>query len=384
MQLLETGLLHADPHPGNLLYTTEGCIGFLDFGLLCRLKKEHQNAMLASIVHIVNKDWEGLAYDLVSMDVVLPGTNLHHVTVDLAEALGVIHYRDGIPDIKFSLVLGKVWSIALKYHFRMPPYFTLVLRSLASFEGMAVAADKNFRTFQAAYPYVINKLLYDNSASTRRTLYSVIFNKTREIQWQKILLILKIGSLRIRSTGINSSSSNMPEHKICEQDVYKLANLMLMLLPSRNGAVLRRLLMTADPVSLTRAVISKNAITFRRHASVVLADVICRRLLKACIGDDASSRYTGLLLEVEGQVKTSYDSQFYTIMRDHRLRLIFYRLLGQVRRHPVLMVRACWSCFTIAAMALVISLPRFIAYCSLSFVSSLSFLPRKIAVGFQP
>jgi len=27
VQLLETGLLHADPHPGNLRYTPEGCVG---------------------------------------------------------------------------------------------------------------------------------------------------------------------------------------------------------------------------------------------------------------------------------------------------------------------------------------------------------------------
>lgn len=32
-------------------------------------------------------------------------------------------------------VLGKIVSVAIKYHFRMPPYFTLLLRSLASFEG---------------------------------------------------------------------------------------------------------------------------------------------------------------------------------------------------------------------------------------------------------
>lgn len=39
--------------------------------------------------------------------------------------------------------------------------------------GLALAADQNFKTFQAAYPYVVQKLLYDNSASTRRILYSV-------------------------------------------------------------------------------------------------------------------------------------------------------------------------------------------------------------------
>jgi aarF domain-containing kinase len=31
VQLLETGLLHADPHPGNLRYTSSGEIGFVSF-----------------------------------------------------------------------------------------------------------------------------------------------------------------------------------------------------------------------------------------------------------------------------------------------------------------------------------------------------------------
>ncbi|KAG5557403.1 hypothetical protein RHGRI_007601 [Rhododendron griersonianum] len=134
IQLLETGLLHADPHPGNLRYTSTGEIGFLDFGLLCRMQKKHQFAMLASIVHIVNGDWSLLVQALTDMDVVRPGTNIRRVTMDLEDALGEVEFKDGIPDVKFSKVLGKIWSIALKYHFRMPPYYTLVLRSLASLE----------------------------------------------------------------------------------------------------------------------------------------------------------------------------------------------------------------------------------------------------------
>ena len=34
IQLLETGFLHADPHPGNLLRTPEGRICILDYGLM--------------------------------------------------------------------------------------------------------------------------------------------------------------------------------------------------------------------------------------------------------------------------------------------------------------------------------------------------------------
>lgn len=36
-----------------------------------------------------------------------------------------------------------------------------------------MAADKNFKTFQAAYPYVVRKLLTENTLETRRILYSV-------------------------------------------------------------------------------------------------------------------------------------------------------------------------------------------------------------------
>ncbi|CAN1798514.1 Uncharacterized protein sll0005 [Linum perenne] len=172
VQLLETGLLHADPHPGNLRYISSGQIGFLDFGLLCQMERKHQYAMLASIVHIVNGDWGSLIHSLMDMDVVRPGTNIRRVTMELEDALGETEFRDGIPDIKFSRVLGTIWSVALKYHFRMPPYYTLVLRSLASLEGLAVAADPSFKTFEAAYPYVVRKLLTENSADTRKILYS--------------------------------------------------------------------------------------------------------------------------------------------------------------------------------------------------------------------
>jgi hypothetical protein len=41
--------------------------------------------------------------------------------------------------------------------------------------GLAVAADENFKTFQAAYPYVVWKLLSDNSLATRRLLNQVSF-----------------------------------------------------------------------------------------------------------------------------------------------------------------------------------------------------------------
>jgi aarF domain-containing kinase len=37
VQLLESGFLHADPHPGNLLKTPDGRLCVLDFGLMTQV-----------------------------------------------------------------------------------------------------------------------------------------------------------------------------------------------------------------------------------------------------------------------------------------------------------------------------------------------------------
>lgn len=41
-QLVTTGVLHADPHPGNLLLTPQGQLAYLDFGLLVAVPQAAQ------------------------------------------------------------------------------------------------------------------------------------------------------------------------------------------------------------------------------------------------------------------------------------------------------------------------------------------------------
>lgn len=388
VQLLETGLLHADPHPGNLRYTPEGRVGFLDFGLLCMMERKHQRAMLASIVHIVNGDWASVVYDLTEMDVVPPKTNLRRVTMDLEDALGEVTFEDGIPEIKFSKVLGKIWSVAFKYHFRMPPYYTLVLRSLASLEGLAVAADGTFKTFQAAYPYVVRKLLSENSLETRRLLNQAIFNKRKEFQWQKIDAFLKLASAR---TNFKYNSEVLPEPDMKSMNVASLveisdaysldraiatperalhtANLCVRLLLSKESIVIRRLIMTANAKSLARDLISRDALMFRVLLSKVIADVVYQWMLSA----------TGLKRVMETKIQTPMTTgkneghlvlaeEPSTLMvlqaavKDRRMQLMFTKFVRELREEPVLMIRVSWNVFLISVSSAAVGLHRFLVF----------------------
>ncbi|CAO2047107.1 unnamed protein product [Urochloa humidicola] len=395
VQLLETGLLHADPHPGNLRYTPEGHVGFLDFGLLCVMERKHQRAMLASIVHIVNGDWASLVYDLTEMDVVPPNTNLRRVTMDLEDALGEVTFEEGIPVIKFSKVLGKIWSVAFKYHFRMPPYYTLVLRSLASLEGLAVAADGTFKTFQAAYPYVVRKLLSDNSLATRRLLNQAIFNKRKEFQWQKIGAFLKLASAR---SNFKYNSAALPEPDAKDVNVASLveisgsldrstatperashtANLCVRLLLSKDSAVIRRLIMTANAKSLARDLISRDALMFRVLLSKVIADVICQWMLNVTGFKRVAEtriRTPMTIGEDDGRLVLSEESStvmaLQAAVRDRRMQVIFSKFVRELREEPVLMVRVGWNMFVISVTSAAVTLHRFIVFLSEEYLPTL-------------
>ncbi|KAL8166598.1 hypothetical protein V2J09_008097 [Rumex salicifolius] len=376
VQLLETGLLHADPHPGNLRYTTSGQIGFLDFGLMCRMEKKHQLAMLASIVHIVNGDWASLVDALLDMDIVKPGTNTRRVTLELENSLGEVQFNEGIPDVKFSKVLGKIWSLALKYHFKMPPYYTLVLRSLASLEGLAIAADDDFKTFEAAYPYVVRKLLTDNSYTSRKILHSVVLNNKGEFQWQRLGLFLRVGATRngLQKLGATNNDASPKSSAKMNRNTFSTANFVLRLLPSKDGVVIRRLLMTANGASLLQAMLSKEAVVFRQQICQGIADVIYKWMMTPFVKDHSYSSYNHL-------TGPTFSNEYESILRDRRLKVILIKILADTRKDTLLFLRFCCTSLVTLVSAFAISCHRFVVSLSTSFIGQINLAPTQVAVS---
>ncbi|OWM70178.1 hypothetical protein CDL15_Pgr026028 [Punica granatum] len=365
IQLLETGLLHADPHPGNLRYTSSGKLGFLDFGLLCRMERRHQFAMLASIVHIVNGDWASLVQALTEMDVVRPGTNLRRVTLDLEYALGEVEFRDGIPDVKFSRIAEVCFSYAVI------PSILVIVKGL-SHVSLAVAGDRNFKTFEAAYPYVVRKLLMENSVETRRILHSVVFTKKKEFRWERLSLFLRVGTTRKTLQGLVASNAEASVDLVPKSSTgaVNMANLVLRLLPSKDGVILRRLLMTADGASLVQAMVSKEAVFFRQQLCGVIADTLYKWM------SDAIGLCSMVPANREAPVQ---DHQ--VILRDRRIRVIALKALGDARRDPLLMLRLCWVSFVMGLTASAMACHRVIVNLSEAYFGPISLVPKRFAIS---
>ncbi len=188
-QLLEHGFFHADPHPGNLLATPDGKLAYLDFGMMSEIQPQQRYGLIEAIVHVVNRDFDALAYDYVKLDFLTPDVDLTPIIPAFsrvfADAQGA-----SVADLNIKTITDDLSELMYEYPFRVPPYYALIIRSLVTLEGVAIYIDPTFKVLSEAYPYVSKRLLTDPSPELRDSLKDLLFKDGR-FRWNRLENLLK-------------------------------------------------------------------------------------------------------------------------------------------------------------------------------------------------
>ncbi|MCE3216081.1 hypothetical protein HAX54_004748 [Datura stramonium] len=167
--------------------------------------------------------------------------------------------------------------------------------------------------------------------------------------------------------------------------VFDVANLVLRILPSKDGIVLRRLLMTADGASLVRAFVSEEAKFFRQHLCSIVADIISQWIFEALGSNVTSSpvQLTGAPKVMLGSSSAVFSRDYgcKSILRDRRLKLILFNVLGSARKHPILMMRLFCSSCLIFVKASALACHRFLVCISNAYLDCVSLASREVVVG---
>ena len=188
-QLLEHGFFHADPHPGNLLAMPDGRLAYLDFGMMSEVKPYQRYGLIEAIVHLVNRDFDGLAHDYVKLEFLTPDTDLTPIIPAFAsvfnDALGA-----SVAEINIKSITDQLSSLMYDYPFTVPAYYALIIRSLVTLEGIAIHVDPEFKVLSKAYPYVAKRLLTDQSPELRESLKDLLF-KDGSFRWNRLENLLR-------------------------------------------------------------------------------------------------------------------------------------------------------------------------------------------------
>ena len=233
-QLLEFGYFHADPHPGNLFALQGrsgdmGHVGYVDFGMMDSISDRDRLTLTGAVVHLINRDFEGLAEDFQDLGFLSPTADLSPIIPALEEVLGG-SLGESVGSFNFKAITDRFSELMFDYPFRVPARFALIIRAVVSQEGLALRLDPDFKIISVAYPYVARRLLAGDTSEMREKLLDVIFDDSGRLRLERLESLLEVVGQGAPSPGA---------------ELLPVAGAGLRLLFSRDGADLRkRLLLT--------------------------------------------------------------------------------------------------------------------------------------------
>jgi len=221
--LLDTGTLHCDPHPGNLLRTTDGKLCILDWGMTLSVPPDLQYALLELIAHINVEDYNNIPQDFINL-----GFSPEGVTADRLKTSGITEgltfafrqlSQGGGPkkiqervkeefkerygsdlsdqelrekakdemiqtmetqlesegvDVKGVTNVMEEMSRRNRELFQLPPYVLYVARAFSTLEGIGLTIDENYAIVQECYPYLARRLFTDKSPRAKKALRAML------------------------------------------------------------------------------------------------------------------------------------------------------------------------------------------------------------------
>ncbi|HWH75224.1 MAG TPA: AarF/UbiB family protein [Methylibium sp.] len=167
--IVEDGLFHADPHPGNVFYLPGNRIAFIDFGMVGRLSQRRREELLALLLGLVEREPAAVA------DVLIDWTD-HHEAIDTARLETAIEsfvdQYHGVPlaDLHLGQMLADVTSILREHRLGLPPDLALLIKAFVSLEGMGRGLDPAFHMAAEALPLLkrVLRARYQPRALARR------------------------------------------------------------------------------------------------------------------------------------------------------------------------------------------------------------------------
>ncbi len=151
--IMDDGVFHADPHPGNLAVTDEGRIVFYDFGMSGRVDPFVQEKIVDFYIAVANQDIDGILDALVEIGTLSPeadrGVMAEVMEIAIQDARG-----EDVEQYRVNQIVGQVEDSIYEFPLRLPKNLALVLRVATVVEGVCVTLDEDFDFISVATDYL--------------------------------------------------------------------------------------------------------------------------------------------------------------------------------------------------------------------------------------
>ena len=161
--IVDDGVFHADPHPGNLAVTDGGEIIFYDFGMSGTVDPFIQDKIIDFYLAVANQDIDAILDTLIEMGTLSPEAD-RQVMGDVMELAIADARGEDIEQYRVQQIIEQVESTIYEFPLRLPRNLALILRVATVVEGVCVTLDPDFDFISVATDYLQQEGYYEETA----------------------------------------------------------------------------------------------------------------------------------------------------------------------------------------------------------------------------
>ena len=152
-QVFDHGFFHADPHPGNIFVLPGNVLCYLDFGMMGSIDRQTREDF-ADLVHsVVSRDESRAMQALLMLTQYDEEPDTRLLARDLADFMGQHLYKP-LKDLQMEKLLHQLMELISRHRLQMPPDLFLMLKALATVEGVGLSLDPDFHMINQAAPFI--------------------------------------------------------------------------------------------------------------------------------------------------------------------------------------------------------------------------------------
>ncbi len=150
-QLYRDGFFHADPHPGNIFYLSDGRIAIIDCGMIGRLDPRTQQILTEMLLAIFDLDAQRCSQLTLELSESTNIPDLETLKLDYERMLRK-YYDLSLSQFNFSEVVYEILQIARQNKIKVPGNLGLYAKCLANLEGTGRQFNPNLNLFDEIKP----------------------------------------------------------------------------------------------------------------------------------------------------------------------------------------------------------------------------------------
>ena len=141
--IIEDGVFHADPHPGNLAVQSDGTLVFYDFGMSGYVDPFIQDKIIEFYGAVAREDTDAILDALIESGTLSPDAD-RELMAEITELAIEDARGEDIEQYRVQQIIQQVEDTIYEFPLRLPANLALVLRVATVVEGVCVTLDPDF------------------------------------------------------------------------------------------------------------------------------------------------------------------------------------------------------------------------------------------------